>query len=791
MEDQYQRFAEKSVALYEGGENEAEERYRRARMMEAASAIVQRLSRLANDTMLSRKDVEQRWLADLCQYNGVRTPAEMVRSKAEPLGSSEDAKSTGSTLFVNITRAKTNRTEGRLFDMLFPADERNWGIKPTPVPQLDTVAKRGMEEAQRAVDEANRLEANPEATSPDGMTAEEHLDVARDIAPQGVQAQKEKDEATKRSERMATQIDDDLVEANYTQKARDAIGWACKIGIGVLKGPVVLDGGRTAWMKQEDGSDVLQPSGEAARPTIEHVNPWNFFPDHSATSMEDAEYVFERHILAKRELRKMGRNLGFDEDALRDLLREENPGLGLGEDIQHLRDMRLLTGESADITGRYVVWEYHGALECTEIEKLLRAAGKDDRADDFKEEMDPHRDYRVIAYFCNNKLLKLSEYYPMESGDFIYSVFSLEKGIASILGAIGQVRKMRDAQEALNAAWRMMMDNARLAIGPQVLIDKAKVRPEDGNWNMYPGKVWVWDSHNSGGQQQVSPFQFFHVPMNQEAAAGIIALAKAFIDDETAMPSYIEGGASEERAPGAASTMGGMAMIFNSAGVDPRRMVKNWDDDVTDGMITRLYHWHMQFSDKQEIKGDMQVEARGVSVLLQRELQAPHLLAAATNMTVHPVLGPAMKPYDLTRLTFQAVGVNPSDVMIEREEYDAKMKAMAEQTQPEDPQWAVRERIAQLDAETRVKVAQMGLEAEMVQLAQSSELSITEIKAQLAQAEVKAGVDVETARIAADSSERKLAAEIAVEQRIAAEARAQGEQPPGSGGTISGGSAKE
>lgn len=752
------------------------------RLLEAAGGIVQRLTSLAADAVQKRKEIESRWLEDMCQFAGVRNISDAV-DKDKPLGRG-NSRQVGSSVFVNITRPKTNRTEGRLCDILFPADDRNWGIQPTPSPELSMVARKAMQEAERAAAEANRLsEAPPGATSPEGMTADELLQMAGDLGPQGAEAAKSLTEAKERAARMATEIDDQLVEARFAQKSRDAIGWACKLGVGVLKGPVVMEGGKRRWKAAEQAQGqtagspqyTLEHETEANRPTVECISPWSFFPDPSASSMDDAEYVFERHLVSKRDLHRLGKSLGFYAKPLRELLKA-GPGEGATDDLQYLRDIRSLTGENTSVTGRYIVWEYHGQLKVEEVANLIRAIGTPeaiDRAAALEEGADPTDERMVIAFFCDNRILKISEYYPMDSGELIYSVFSLEKGSASILGAIGVPRMMRDSQEVLNAAWRMMMDNAGLSVSPQVLIDKKAVQPEDGDWALRPRKGWLWDSSNGGGE----PFKVFNIPMNQEQIAGIIGLAKSFIDDETAMPSFIEGGVSDERAPGAASTVGGFAMLLNSAGVNIRRMVKNWDDDVTTPIVRRVYDWNMQYSTKDEIKGDMCVEARGTSVLLAREMQAGNLAAMAATWTVHPVLGPAHKPYDMARLTYQSLSINPSDVLIDEDEYKKKIEAMSGQQEPEDPQWAVRERIAQMDRDARLQEAMMQRDIAMLRLSETSQLSIEQIAA-----------DLEKTRIKEASSERKLAAEIAVETRAAREAESMGRIPTGSGGAFSMGS---
>lgn len=747
------------------------------RLMEAAMPIVQRLSALASETVSKRSQIEQRWIEDMCQYAGVRSVNELAGGKGDPLQNAVSAANSGeSSVFVNITRAKTNRTEGKLCDILFPADDRNWGIKPTPVPELSTVAKRAMEEAERAVQEANRLERQGEgATTPGGETPADLLKKAQDLGPQAASAQKQIDEAERRSQRMESEIEDQLVEGRYAQKARDAIGWACKIGIGVIKGPVIIDSGARKWAKGEKGY-ALQMNAAMPRPRPDCISPWSFFPDPNATSMEDAEFVLERHIASRRDLKRMAKQHSFFPEPVAELLRN-GPEHGSPDSIDHLAQIRALTGETTPVSDRYVIWEYHGALTGEEIADLLRAYDPEasaDRIEDMTGEMDLGEERMVIVHFCNGKLLKISEYYPMDSGDFIYSVFSLEKGQASILGAIGIPRIMRDPQEVVNAAWRMMMDNAALAVASQVVVDMKTVKPLDGDWTLRPKKVWLFDSDNGGA----SPFQTFAIPMNQEAIAGIIGLARQFIDDETSMPSIAEGMGNEEQAPGVASTVGGFAMLLNAAGVNIRRMVKNWDDDVTSGLIRRFYDWNMQMSDRDEIKGDMSVDARGTSVLLVRETQAPNLMAITTQWSTHPVLGAMLKPYGMARKTMQAMAIDPNDVLIEEEEYQKRIAEMASQEeQPADPQWEVRERIAQLDAQTKIRVAEMEREIQIMRLAEESKRTIAEIQA-----------DLQKASMAEQSKERTLAVEVASEERAAREARAIGRIPDGSGGAISLGS---
>src|SRR5690554_3525795 len=146
------------------------------RLSEKLQVFGSRLQSLVTQRVSERAEVEQRWLKDLRQYNGKYSPEEEQRLD----------NANGSKIFVNITRNKSNAAEARLSDMLFPTDDRNWGIRPTPVPELNAIAENtGTEEAA-------------EATA-----------IIK--------------EAKKLSEGMQREIDDQLNESSYAAKCRDMI----------------------------------------------------------------------------------------------------------------------------------------------------------------------------------------------------------------------------------------------------------------------------------------------------------------------------------------------------------------------------------------------------------------------------------------------------------------------------------------------------------------------------------------------------------------------------------------
>jgi hypothetical protein len=773
-----------------------QEQERQQRLQDAMAGALGRLQKDADERVRLRKPIEIRWIEDSRAFMGfydtvTEQNLESNRNRSKAL--------------INLIRSKTNLWDARLGDLLFPADDKNYGVGPTPVPELADQAKQWAAEiekqeqaAQQAVDEYNRQQqpqpgqpdqsGQPQGQSqPPQQPDQNLLDTAANTAAfAGAAAQLAKQKAAevravmevaeKRAAAMAKEIDDQLVECNYPKRCRDAISDGCRLGPGIIKGPLFSQKATQRWRASQAPGDGGQASNvfelqpvQDDKPEFVRVSPWAFFPDPNATCMEESESEFERHLPNKSQLRRMARELGFYPEAVRDLLTEELPGYASDQNLEYLTMIRNITGEGQAIKDRFVVWEYHGPLEADEIADLLEAIGQPDEANRFRDDHDPLEEIRVILYFCNGKLLKLSPDYVLDSGETLYSVWSFEKSEGSILGAIGVPRIMLDAWRALNAAWRMMLDNGGISAGPQIVIDKSKIAPENGDYKLASFKVWEWisDSITEGKQ---APFEVFNIPINQEELAGIIQLALQFIEEEVALPQVAQGNGDREQGT---QTLGGTAILTNAANAPLRRVVKNWDDDITVPSIRRLYDWNMQFNPKEEIKGDMQVEARGTSALLVREIQSQHFMNIAFNWTTHPVLGLMTKEYDAAKLALQSLSINSDDVLRDEDTYEQRKQdaAQAQQQSPEQIAADASIKSAQIladskdkDGQVQLQIAQIRERTEGMKLVQSGQITMAQLDAML--------TDKREQR---QSTERMKAVEIAVENQRAKTAEDQGE----------------
>ena len=667
--------------------------------LDAVQQIAAILGVEADDRVAKRDPIEKRWLQDLKQYHGqyaTDITADLIENKK-------------SSLYINATRPKTNVMESRLSDMLFPTDDRNWGIGPTPVPELTV-------EAENVASTA----ANAKLAMIDHPDDTEFSQVSADANAELVTIQTHMEEARRRSRAMEEEIDDHLRECKYTIQARDVIRDGCKIGTGIFKGPVTDGKPRRSWV-QETASNVYKMIfKEEEQPAYWRVDPWNFFPDSDATNMEENEAVYERHMLNPKQMRKLARQPGFDKDAIRRLLK----GKPLQVLPSYLADLRSITSSYNDLLkDRFHVWEYHGPLTGEQMLQLSVAKDEPDKAKDIDTEADPLDEMDVVIWFCQQEVLKFGIHH-LDSGDGIYSVFNLEKDEASIFG-FGVPYIMRDGQAALAGAWRMLMDNMGLSSGPQIVINEEAIEPVDGKWEIVPRKVW---RRKSTGLDKV-PFETFDIPSNMDDLLNVIDQCKENIDEETNLPMLAQG----EQGSQVTKTAAGMSLLMNSVNVVFRRIVKNWDDDITTPNITRMYDWLMQFSDKDRIKGDYHVDARGTSVLLVREMQSANMMMFLQLFPGHPVLGKFLKDEGLPALRrlAQTMMVPADEVILTDPEIKEKEAKEADLPPPVDPEMekiAASLNLERMKQEGAMLLAGFDRETSLIELAAKSNQSLEELR---------------------------------------------------------------
>lgn len=650
----------------------------------------QSLQTRINERIAEKAKLEERWLEDLRQYNGEYDPETKQRIK--------DNK--GSEAFVNLTRVKCNAGEARLSEMLLPTDDRNWSIEPTPIPSLLPMAK-------------DRSFIRDETGQPVTVGG-------RPVTPKDV-AESELKEAKTASDLMQKEMDDQLEECSFNAVSRSVIHYATVYGTGILKGPVIRNRAHTTFRKDPQSGRFALTRVEDLRPGAECVNPWDFFPDMRATRMEDCEDVIERHRMTKKELRELARLPGFDAQQINDLLKEDPNEAPSGLVAQADSDAMSVRSRY----NRYEVWEYHGPI-CKED---LEAAGLDVDPDDYLTE------HQGTVWFCRGRVLKVV-LSMLDDGELMYDAFPFERDDTSVFG-FGVPYMMRHSQRVANAAWRMVLDNARMTVGPQVVIKGDKIVPLNGDYTLAPMKVWKSLDPSAPVEDA---FAVFNVTPNFAAMFEIFAQVRLLTDEETGLPMIAQG----QQSPGVTKTAQGMSILMNSANTVLRRLVKQYDDEVTRRFITRLYHWNMQYSDREEIKGDYNVVALGSSSLLVKEQQTEGLMQLAALAGTNPHFAERTKWDELYRKIVQAMNINADGLVKTEEEVEMEAQAQQPQMPPE-----IELRMAELEI---ARSEQARKDAEFAHQQQMDQFDM-----QLANAEAQADAEESRGRIENDRQKAAMA----------------------------------
>ena len=670
--------------------------------------------------------VDKRWIEDEDQYNGkdnVNKAASQMMTSVEqgyPV-TTQGAKPHRSTVFIGMTRQKTNAAEARLADILLPTDDRNWGIQPTPNPELMGMSK----DNQAAMDQQGQP-----VMGEDGQPAR-----VRDVVKEVL------DMANKKAKAMETEIEDQLVECGYNGELRKVIHDSAVLGTGVIKGPIVTNRTRKAWqpVTDQEGQTVHQVEiVQEISPASFRVDPRNVWPDPGCgENVHNGKGIYEREQVTAKQIRDLAKQPGFLKPQLRKVL-EEGP--------KQSATLREMTDEDQRDMARltYEMWTYWGEVDHDDLESAGVERGTKDEL----------RSTSACVVMINNTVVK-AFLNPLDGGDLPYDFFIWEKVAGSCWG-YGIPYLMRSQQKVLNAAWRQMMDNAGVSSGPQIVIKPGAIQPADKQWQLSARKIWYATDDIDDVRKAFSTFEF---NSHQAELAGIIKMATELADAETGVPTIMQG--EKGAAP---DTVGGMQMLMNSANVVLRRLVKQFDDMATKPHIRRYYDYNMMYNEDEEIKGDFTIDARGSSALVVRDIQNQsflNLLAAGAN----PVYGMYLDTQKLFEKALQAQHIDPAEVFKPEEEIEQikeAQKQAASQGPPPDPAMAVaqlraqaemqqvqarsqsdlqelqvRQNIAAQEADMQIMQLQMTREIEMLKLSNTQNISLEKIKAQLADTAMK------------------------------------------------------
>jgi len=616
-------------------------------------ALCRTISKKRDEAVKARKasGIETIWQEDqdyyegVDQYNRTRVKYNKPYASDAPLVESGGVASSPNqcTEFFNITRQFVDSADARAADILVPRGEWNWGVKKTPIGD-DAGEKTAGEQTQQ------------------------------DEAQQAAIALK--------NARGEMRIRDWLTEARYAREYRKAINSAARIGTGILEGPF------TSIVK----SKVVNEAGELVvekkiAPGVRFVEPDDFFPDgNCGDDIHSGSFVFKRSSLSYRELQEL-KLLGgeYIHEAI-DKVLKEGPGKCYADQKKEQGDNDL-----------FEVWYYTGDIDMNDVDliddrfaeeigvemdngdvRLTGAEGDEERGKDFQS---------VVVVMINETIIK-GNLNPMQDGAFPYDVICWQKSKGHWAG-IGVARQMRVPQKIVLDMGRSLMDNMALASIPMIAMKQGAVIPENGVMELAKGKLWYFTDEQITSIQEA--IQFLIVPSMQREIMEIIALAGKMAEDATGVNALLQGEQGQ-----ATDTVGGMNLLHKNASALLRRVARACDE-ATENLLGRIYDWLLLYGEPDE-KGDLEIEATGSSVLVERELEAMQA-QLLLQFSADPEFG-INKSAIMRRIT-RGWGFEPTEIFYSKEELQKRAEAAAQQPQPQDPRIAAE----QIRSETALAIA--------------------------------------------------------------------------------------
>ena len=611
-----------------------------------------------------REQDEQRWLRAYRNYRGLYG-SDVQFTEAEK-----------SRVFIKVTKTKTLAAYGQIVDVLFANNKFPLSVEPTELPE--GVAKDVSFDPKEPEEIANRNMESPYGFRGDGndlpkgateRSLQERLGPLQEKLSE-VENLKEEVGKTPSSvtfspamiaaKAMEKKIMDQLEESSANKSLRSTAFEMALFGTGVMKGPFAVDKEYPNW-----GDDGEYDPTFKTIPQVSHVSVWNFYPDPDSTNMDEAQYVIERHKMSRSQLRSLKKRPHFRPQVIEDAIEA-----GENYDKKSWED-DLADYAPENYIERFEVLEYWGNCD---VDMLLQ------QDIEIPKELQKLDEIQVNVWICNGKLIRMV-INPFKPARIPYVAAPYELNPYSFFG-VGVAENMDDTQTLMNGFMRMAVDNAVLSGNLLIEVDETNLVPGQ-DLSVYPGKVF----RRQGG----APGQAIFGTKFPNVAGENLQLfdkARQLADESTGMPSFAHG---QTGITGVGRTASGISMLMNAAAGSIKTVIKNVDDYLLKPLGEGLFKFNMQFDYDPQIKGDLEVKARGTESLMANEVRSQRLMQFL-QVSSNPALAPFAKFQYIIREIAKAMDLDPDKVTNNMDEAALQAELMKdfrapqqEQAQPQAP----------------------------------------------------------------------------------------------------------
>ena len=590
----------------------------------------------------SRYADEQRWLKAYRNYRG------LYGSDVQFTDSEK------SRVFVKVTKTKTLAAYGQIVDVLFGNNKFPLSVNPSVLPEgvaesvhinIDPRAETATSAISAAmgspaprpylIDGDTELQPGETLMDLQGRLAglENKLEPVSEKIIEGdgtTQTSVTFHPAMVAAKKMEKKIHDQLQESGATTHLRSMAFEMALLGTGAMKGAFAVDKEYPNWNEDGEYDPIVKTV-----PECEHVSIWDFYPDPEAKSMEDAEYVVQRHKMSRTQLRKLKSRPYFLDDGVQNAI-DKGPDY-----TQKYWEMTMEDDDTQPTSERWEVLEFWGYVDT----KILEEHGVD-----VPSELSDLDEVNCNVWVCNGEVIRFV-LNPFKPTRIPYYAVPYEHNPYSFFG-VGIAENMDDTQTLMNGFMRMAIDNAAMSGNLIIEVDETNLVPGQ-DLSVYPGKIF----RRQGGAPGQAIFGTKFPNVAQENMQ-LFDKARVLADESTGFPSFAHG---QTGVQGVGRTASGISMLMSAANGSIRTVVKNVDDYLIRPLGKAFFAFNMQFDFDEEIKGDLEVNASGTESLMANEVRSQRLMQFL-QVAQNPVLAPFAKMDYIIREIAKSMDLDPDKV---------------------------------------------------------------------------------------------------------------------------------
>ena len=585
------------------------------------------------------------------KYKQGELPENMYGNEASKQGDSKTnfRDSEKSKVFVKVTKTKVLAAYGQLIEVLFSQGKFPISVSPTTDPsgiekyahiKPNNMKNPRMEDIYGFEGDGREMEPGATADSILNGLAEKYAKAGFEKGPApDLKSMPQIEPAEEAARNMQKLIHDQLEETHAISVLRHVLFEMCLLGTGVLKGPFNYEQSLHKWALNDEGEREYTPSTKLV-PRIEAVSCWDLYPDPDAITIEDADYVIQRHIYNRGQLRDLMNRPFFRKSAIQEVL------AGGPNYETRSYETALFDRENQEEynRNRFEILEYWGTMD----KALVEEAGIE-MPDDISDELD---EVQINAWISNGQILRLV-LNPFTPARNPFMVCPYEINPYQFFG-VGIPENMDDSQTIMNGHARMAIDNLALAGNLVFDVDETMLVPGQ-DMTIFPGKIFRRQSGQTG--QALHGLRFPNTaPENMQ----IFDKFRQLADESTGIPSYSHGTTGVMSTTRTAS---GMSMLMGAAALNIKTVVKNVDDYLLRPLGETLFQWNMQFNnDVPDIQGDLDVKAQGTSSLMQKEVRSQRLMTFM-QVASNQFLAPFVKWHSIIREIAKSMDIDPDQLV--------------------------------------------------------------------------------------------------------------------------------